>query len=467
MSRLTPIDLTFLLLETPARQMHMAAYQLFRLPARQKTTFIPKLLEACRNSEVARPFNQKLKWLDKGVASWETTDVDLRYHIRHLAVPGAGKMEDFFDIVSFLNTSLLDRARPLWECYIIEGLQDDQFAIFSKVHHALIDGMGAMKLFDKSLSTTASDKSLRAAWMPFDKEPKKRSPKGKVQLQQLLSRLGKLPSELINAGTGVADLGAQNLRLKPQTASLPFGATDTLFNNPPASSARRYANCEIPLDTVKGIAKATDTTVNDVVMTLIDDALHRYLKEHDAAITKPLVAAMAMSIRSTEQAASGNQVSIELVSMGQPQATIATRLQQLHASTSQIKQRSSKLPNAVRQLYSLVITGATILPDMAAAFKSIPSGNLVISNMIGPKKQLYLAGAPLVAFHGLPIVPPGGGLNVTFATVNKTICLAVGSAPEAVDDPYHLTQLILAALDRLEQAVPAKQPVRATRRKKS
>ena len=142
MSKVPPLDLSFLLLESPTRQMHMTAYQLFRLPGREKKTFIARLLAAYRSGPVAKPFNQKLKWLDKGMASWVPTEPDLRYHVRHIALP-------LSETVSFLNSPLLDRARRLWECYIIEGIEGDHFAVMIKVHHALIDGMGAMKLFDQ------------------------------------------------------------------------------------------------------------------------------------------------------------------------------------------------------------------------------------------------------------------------------------------------------------------------------
>jgi WS/DGAT/MGAT family acyltransferase len=454
MSKLTPIDLAFLLLENPSRQVHMAAYQLFRIPARQRKTFVPKLLETYRSGEVGKPFNQKLKWSGTGMPSWETVEPDLRYHVRHIAVPAPGRMEDFYEMVSFLNTSLLDRARPLWECYVIEGLENDQFAVLVKVHHSLIDGGGALKLFDQSLNTSAADKSIRAFWTPFEEPPRrKRSRKeDSSQIQKLMSRVGKLPASLLGASLSLADLGAQNLRLKPQKSSLPFGAKRTPFNNTPESSERRYANCEIPLDQVKKISKATGTTVNDVVMTVIDDALNHYLVEHKAPAKEPLVTMMAMSFRSEEHGATGNQVSVELVPLGEPEANIKTRLQQIHDSTNQIKENSSAIPTAVRQLYSLVIFGSGTLPEFSTAFQSIPNANLLISNMIGPRKQLYLGGAPLVAFHGLPIVPPGCGLNVTFATVNQDICLAVGAAPEAMDEPYRLTQLVLAAVDRLEKA---------------
>ena len=467
MSKLSPVDLSFLLLESPTRQMHMTAYQVFRLPPRERHSFIPRLLAAYRSGPVAKPFNRKLRWLDKGVASWETVEPDLRYHVRHIAVPAPGTLESLSEIVSFLNSPLLDRSMPLWECYIIEGLADDQFAIMVKVHHAMIDGMGALKLFDQCMSRSAADKGMNSIWMPMEHPAKARPRAARPEAQSLLSRLGKLPGNLLQIGAGVAELGAQNLRLRPSASSLPFAAPKSLFNHTASSSERRYGSCEIPLARVKALASATGTTVNDITMTLIDHALHAYLREHQAAIARPLVALMAMSVRAEGQEAAGNQAAAELVAMGKPDASLADRLQQIHTSTGQIKASSAKLPVAVRQLYAMVLFGSTTLPDIVAAFKAMPSINLVISNMRGPQGQRYLAGAPLVAFHGCPIVPPGAGLNVSFVSVNDMICLGVGATPEAVADPHRLTRLILAALADLEGIAPPKQQAKKRALKKA
>ncbi|MGI9288311.1 MAG: wax ester/triacylglycerol synthase family O-acyltransferase [Pseudomonadales bacterium] len=460
MSRLKPIDLSFLLMENSSRQMHMTAYQMFKIPANQKNSFVPKLLKTYRNSEVAEPFNQKVKWLSKSVASWQKVQPDLVYHIRHVAVPTPGTLQQFYALVSFLNTTLLDRAQPLWECYIIEGIEGNQCAIMIKVHHALIDGGGALQLFRNSMSDSARDKAIRAIWMPSDtvKPRRTRSRVSESQLKKLVSTFGKLPSGILGAATEFANMGAQSLKLKPKTSALPFGANRTIFNNAAQSSARRYANCEIPLDRVKAIAKATDTTVNDVVTTIIDDGLHHYLNDQNASIDVPLVTLMAMSMRTADQKAAGNQVSVELVPMGQPKAAIGKRLQQVHDSIQQVKDKSRKLPSAVRQFYSLFIFGSATLSDISATLEAIPSANLIISNMVGPQEQLYMGGVPMVAFQGLPIVPPGGGLNVTFASVNKDLCLAVGATPEAVNDPYKLIQFILHGFEKLQKVTTKDKP---------
>ena len=453
MSKIKPMDLSFFLLENTSRQMHMTAYQLLKVPAKQKAGFVAKLVKTFRNSEVAAPFNQKLKWLGKNVASWQKVEPDLNYHVRHLAVPAPGTFKQFYELVSFLNTPLLDRDQPPWECYIIDGIEGNHVAIMIKVHHALVDGGAALKLFRNSMSDSAKDKTIRAIWMPSEEKTnrKKRSRATEPQMKKLLASFSKLPLGAIGAGSEFAKMGAQALKLKPKDRALPFGAKKTIFNNVSKSSARRYANCEIPLAQVKTIAKTTGTTINDVVTTIIDDALHHYLKQQKKSIDVPLVSLMAMSLRTPGDEGSGNQVSVELVPMGQPDAVIGKRLQQVHESIVEIKSRSKRLPTSVRMFYSMFIFGSSALADFVSSFEAIPSANLVISNMVGPQEQLYLGGMPMVAFQGLPIVPPGGGLNVTFASFNKSICLAVGAAPEAVNDPYLLIQDIQDSFEKLQK----------------
>ena len=119
MSKVNPLDLAMIALENSNRQFHMTAWMLLEKPSRQKSTFVSRLLEAYRNSEVAPPFNQRLVWKGRTSADWETVQPDMHYHVRHLAVAPPGIMEQFYELISFLNAPLLDRAYPLWDCYVL------------------------------------------------------------------------------------------------------------------------------------------------------------------------------------------------------------------------------------------------------------------------------------------------------------------------------------------------------------
>ena len=454
MTRINPMDLSFLLLERPNRPFHMAAMTIFQKPKGQQTSFGPRLFEAYRESQAVKPFNYKLKWLGKGVAAWETVEPDMRNHVQHIDLPAPGSMQQFYETVSFLNTGLLDRGHPLWECYIIDGIENGRIAVMIKVHHSLIDGEGGLRVMRNFLSDSPRDKRLAAPWMAHEGGDKPRRSRPSVsqveRLQSTLRGLTKLPGDVIGLGSDVLGLGMQSLNLKPQKASLPFRARHTLFNNTAKSGARAYANMELPLADIKAVAKATGTSVNDVVMTIVDDALHHYLREHQAASDKPLVAFMPMSLRDESGGGGGNQVSAELIAMGAPDASLSERLSQINRSTQNAKDKGRSMQTTSRQAYTLLLFASLTMSDTLPWFGKVPSANLVISNMKGPTGQLYLAGAALVAFHGLPILPPGAGLNVTFASVNTDICLGIGAAPEAVDDPFRLIELIEQAFQQLK-----------------
>lgn len=454
MTRISPTDLSFLLLEKANRPNHMAAFTVFEKPPGQESSFGPRLFDAYRHSQAAKPFNQKLKWLGRDVAAWETVEPDMQYHIRHIAIPAPGSMQQFHETVSFLNTTLLDRGHPLWECYVIDGIENDRIAVMLKVHHALIDGEGGLRAMRNFLSDSPDDTRLAGPWMPFDNgdQPRRKrtNTSRSARLQGMLGGLSTLPGSVFGVGSDVLDLGAQSLNLKARKASLPFTARRTLFNNTPKSAARAYANVELSLADVKAVAKATDTSLNDVVMTIIDDALHHYLGEHEASTDRPLVAFMPMSLRDKSGGAGGNQVSADLIPMGAPEASPIERLKEINAATTSAKEKGRGMQTTSRQAYALFLLGSLTLSDTVPWLDKVPSANLVISNMKGPAEQLYLAGAPLVAFHGLPIVPPGAGLNVSFASFNTELCLAIGAAPEAVHEPFRLAELIEQAFRTLQ-----------------
>ncbi|MEB3032681.1 WS/DGAT/MGAT family O-acyltransferase [[Mycobacterium] nativiensis] len=454
MSGISPTDLTFLLLENPNRPFHMAAMTIFKKPQGQERSFGPRLFEAYRHSRAVKPFTHKLTWASTGMAAWENVEPDMANHVRQVDLPAPGTMAQFYELVSTLNSGLLDRSRPLWECYIIDGLENDCLAVMIKVHHALIDGEAGLRVMRNFMSDSPDDERLAAPWMAPEGGAEVRRPRPRAsqarRLQGQLRGLTKLPTDMIGIGADIVEFGVQALHLKPRMASVPFTAQRTLFNNTAKSAARAYADTGLPLADVKTVAMETNTSINDVVMTVIDDALHTYLGEHGSPADGPLVAFMPMSLRDGPGAGGGNQVSAELIAMGVPGAEIGERLRQINLATTNAKAKGRRMQTTSRQVYALLLAGSMAVSDTVPGLGNAPSANLVISNMKGPAEQLYLAGAPLVAFLGLPILPPGAGLNVTFASVNDTVRIAVGAAPEAVDEPLRLARLMDQAFQRLQ-----------------
>jgi diacylglycerol O-acyltransferase / wax synthase len=151
-------------------------------------------------------------------------------------------------------------------------------------------------------------------------------------------------------------------------------------------------------------------------------------------------------------------VSAELIPMGAPEASPLERLKQINAATMRAKDKGRSMQTTSRQVYALLLLGSLTMADAVPWLGKVPSANLVISNMKGPSEQLYLAGAPMVAFQGLPIVPPGAGLNVTFASIGPGLCIAIGAAPEAVHEPFRLAELMEQAFVSLQIAAGTTSP---------
>ena len=461
MSRLGAMDLAFLLLENQNQPTHMASCLIFEPPARQKANYVARVLEVFRSTEVGKPFNRKLNWLEDGVASWETVEPDLNYHVRHMALPQPGTAEQLDDLLAILNAPLLDRAYPLWQCFVIEGLEGGRVGLFLKLHHAIIDGGGAIKALRSAMSEDPRDREIRPIWRLVDDPPQRKSGRiSQSRLEKFRSQLNQLPSGVAGVASELLGAGAQTLGLKPNKFTLPFRAPDTPFNVSTASSARCYGSCEIPLANVKAVARAANCTVNDVVMTFVDAALHDYLREQGRGLDRPLVTAMAFSTRTEAHGTGGNQVSADLLPLGAPDATIVERLRQVHESTTRVKGKAQKMPAPLRQLNSLLLFGAATIPEITPGMTAAPSYNLIMSNMVGPQEKLYLGGAPMAALVALPIVPANPGLNVTFASIHGQICLAVGATPETLREPARLIELIQAHFADLEQALAPKKPAR-------
>lgn len=469
MSQLTTIDLVFLLMENQIRPMHMSSCLILEPPAGEEKTFVPRMLEAFRAAEPGKPFNQKLKWLEGGLARWEPAQPDPAYHVRHVAIPGPGTRAQLDDTLALLNAPLLDRAYPLWQCFVVEGLEDGRIALFTKLHHALIDGEGGIKLMRAALSDDPRDKAIRTLWENYDQPlPKRPVQVSRSQLQRVRSQMNALPSGMRDIASGLFELGGQALGLKPQQASLPFQAPDTPFNAHLTSSVRRYANCEIPLDRVKAMARLSGCTVNDVALAFIDDALHKYLTEVGTPTKAPLVASMPLSTRVKGEEASGNQVIADLVPLGQPGATVVDRLQQIHESTGRVKDRARNMSAPMRQTYVMLLLGLTAVPELMPGVNATPSSNVLISNMAGPAEQLYLGGAPVRAMLGMPILPPSPCLNITFVSIMGNICLGVASTPEAMSNPGRYVELLLESYEELALALaPARKKAKPRAKKKT
>jgi WS/DGAT/MGAT family acyltransferase len=408
-------DAMFLLAERRQQPMHVGGLQLFRLPPGAAAGWTRSMYEEMIDgSEISTLFRRRPHRPPSSLGAWSwqlDNHVDLEHHVRHSALPRPGRVRELLALASRLHGTLLDRQRPLWEAHLIEGLQGQRFALYTKIHHSLLDGVSALRLLEHSLSPDPAARDVR---MPWSTPPERRPP---TSSRGLLGLLGvprvawRTTAEL--AGLGPLAAKAAVRALTEQSSYLPSMAPKTMLNVP-ITGARRYAAQSWPLATMRAIATATGTTINDVVLTVCAAALRRYLDALGALPDAPLVAMTPVSLRQAGGEVGGNAVGAILCNLATDVVDPAARLAAVHESMEDGKRSLRSMSPAQVTVASAVAVLPMLFSTMAGVRRVVsPPYNLVISNIPGPTGPLYWNGAQLEGVYPLSIPMDGQALNIT------------------------------------------------------
>lgn len=411
MELMSPTDSMFLIAETREHPFHVGGLALYEPPAGAGGEFVRELHEDMVSHTDFQPvFRKRPSTILGAIANvgWSYDDeVDLDYHLRRSALPSPGRVRDLLELTSRLHGSLLDRHRPLWEAHLIEGLADGRFAVYTKMHHSLIDGVSALKLLMRTLSEDPDDTAVRVPWtLPRRNRPRQSSSLARTVADTVGSVAGLAPSTVKLARAALLE----------QQLTLPFSAPKTMFNVK-IGGARRVAAQSWPLERFQRIARATGFTVNDVVLAVCGGALRGYLLDQDALPERSLIAMVPVSLRSEHEAdAGGNLVGSVLCNLGTDLEDPADRLTVVGESMRGNKKVFSELP----RIQALALSAMMIAPLGLAAVPGFvgatsPPFNLVISNVPGPRQPLYWKGARLDGNYPLSIALDGQAMNITLA----------------------------------------------------
>lgn len=465
MHALSPTDSAFLWMETRNQPMHVAGLNIFTPPRDAGPHFVHDLLNAWRtHTKAIAPFNLR-PVLRMGLWYWEEdTDFELDYHLRHVALPQPGRIRELLAMVSRQHAHLLDRNRPLWEIYVIEGLPGGRFAIYSKMHHALIDGVTGARMAANAMSPDPQARKAPMWDLPFNQHPTARRSKApEPGLLQQLTAMARMGKEILpGVGSGLWDILRASSAEGP--AALPFQAPPTLFNVEIAGS-RRFAAQSYALSRIKRIGEAAGATVNDVTLAICAGALREYLLAQGKLPKKPLVAMVPVSLHG-ETDAGGNQVSLLLASLATHLTDPLKRLQRIVASTTEAKQRLSVMPRLQKMAHgitSISPLGAGIVTGTA---QKHPLFNLVISNVPGPRDTLYLNGARLDEAYPVSIPTHYLALNITISGYGDQLGFGFIACRRSVPSLQRMLDYTSNAITELEDALgltPAKKPVRRAR----
>ena len=445
-----PTDSMFLFSESREHPMHVGGLSLFEPPGGAGPEFIREFYDGLVANDTFQPlFRKHPVRIGGGIArvAWAyDDDIDVDYHVRRSALPSPGRVRDLLELSSRLHTSLLDRHRPLWELHVVEGLKDGRFAMYTKMHHALIDGVSAMKLMQRTLSVDPEDTGMRAMW---NLPRKQRTQSGG---SSPLDSLGKMAGSVLGLAPSTVRLA--RAALFEQQLTLPFAAPHSMFNVK-VGGARRCAAQSWSLDRVRNVKQAAGTTVNDTVLAMCAGALRYYLIEQNALPDRPLVAMVPVSLRSAEEADSGgNKVGSILCNLATNVADPAERLQVISDSMRRNKKVLAELPQLhVLALSALNMAPLTLsgVPGFLSAFP--PPFNIVISNVPGSPDPLYYRGARLDGSYPLSNIPDGQALNITLVNNAGNLDFGLVGCRRSVPSLQRLLAHLESSLKDLEQAI--------------
>ncbi len=451
-----PMDLMFFLTESAQSPKHVGAVQVFELPTNAPADYLRKLVAQFKRAPVVAPFSYTPQFPRLGMPYWDNSaEIEIDYHVRHSALPGPGSDEQLMEVVQRLHSTLLDRRRPCWMCQVIEGLEGNRFAVYSKIHHAYIDGMSGVKRMYGSLSTSPKDREVVASWSYDPNKPKRSRAHKPVEKINPLAAQAK---GVLGAYQFLSKMGLQWLKLRETDAQIPFTAKRTRMNNPIEWDSRSAAVCSLPLDRVKQIGKAKQCTVNEVVLAIIGAALDEYLSEHGEAPRFPLVALCPMSIRSDDDDSARTQVSAVHVRLGDPGVSLNRRLRQVVDSSAASKAEVSSLSAEAMMDYGVMIFALWELLERSKLDRLIsPSYNVLVSNVPGPgDKDLYLCGSRMVSSYPISTLLPGVNLNVTLLSHGNDLDFGLLADRHSLPDLSRVSDAIEGQFKAMEKAILGK-----------
>lgn len=433
--------------------MHVGGLFLFELPKDEDNTFVANLVQQMQTSTTppTSPFNQVLH----NLTFWKTTtEFEVKHHLHHVVLDNQD-IDNLLSYVSSEHAKVLDKSRPLWECHIIEGVgsagpnEPERFALYFKIHHALVDGVAAMRLVQKSLSTLPTEAMTLPLWALLRRDsnnlksvtPKKRS--AVAILKEQVSTIKPVFSELKDSFASRNDISHVKTTQAPSS-----------ILNQRITEVRQLITYSYNIKRIDYIAKKMNVSKNDVVLAACSGALRRYLLSTKALPDEPLTAFVPISLRK-DDSATGNQTSLVLCNLATHITDPTQRIKIIHDSMTTSKARFERMNQAEVINYSAVAyawEGANLLTN---AYPKKHAFNIIISNVPGPTEELYWNGARLSALYPASIIFDGQALNITLVSYLDRVDIGIVACPQILSDIHHLTSYIEEALSELEHLCKA------------
>jgi diacylglycerol O-acyltransferase len=434
------LDLAFFALETAQRPMNVGPLIVLNPPRRRSARpFADVLFARMLKRPAGAPFNLKLSPLS--LTSLPVLVPDPAFavanHVHRITLPKPGTMDMLLAKVCELHPRLLDRSRPLWEFYLIDGVEGGRVALYAKVHHGIVDGVGFMKILARWLTDSPTDRVGRAIWEGVEAAGGSRHAR-----HSLVGDAGTLLRSGVKSARTVLSLGKMLWKQGMTTlgtgagAPLPFVTTPDVLRAAP-SPHRSLAHCTLSLERVKALGKTREATINDMLLTILDIAVNRYLEHAGWAPGQPLVADMPVALGG---GSGGNRIAIMQIPLGAPALDPLERLDAIKARTRALKAEVHGGAEDAAMLHSVIAHALPGLWETLGLTRAPLLANLVVSNPFGFTEKHYLMGAEIDLALPISVVAPGQVLNITAVNYVDRYQIAFLAITEAVPDIERLAR---------------------------
>lgn len=464
MRLIAPMDAIYLWSETTTSPTHVIALQIFKTRPGSGPELMEEIYAEMTDPALVKPsFKRKPHRSVSTGRQWtwvEDDDMDMTVHVRRTALPHPGGIRELLEYVSTIHSTVLDRGRPLWEARLVENQQENRFALCTKMHHSLFDGVRIGRHLLGGLSKDPESRDCTAPWI-IPMRHRNRPPRPEDQAVSVVERgrefaesVGGMGRSLAGSVKALAEMTLDTARTR--TATLPFTAPNSVLNGS-VGSARRFAGDAWPVARLKAVSKAAGATINDVGMAMCGGALRSYLTELGELPSSGLVACAPVSLVGTD----GKKVGTEGNTIGAVLANLATDiddpLERLRRINTEMH-RNKRLMTDLDPFTATLVSGAAMGGALLGSVPGVPTAprppfNVVISNVPMSRDSLYYNGCELDAFYPVSIVLEGQALNITLVSYRDEIAIGLTGCRRRLP---HLQRLLIHlenALADLEKAV--------------
>ncbi len=463
MVKLGALDAGFLYSETNRSPQHIASVQILELPEGVAAEQFVEQFKAMLLQRIHRVayFTNKLQFVPFGLDHpvWvRDTAFDIDNHVRLTQAPAPGGRAELEATVARLHETALDQSKPLWDIWVIAGLEGRRIAYYNRAHHACLDGMAGQAMLQTITDVSPQVQDVEPAPAGFFSEPDQQTPFQLVAgaVENFFKFAAKQPTAWFNGLETASRLWQRAYDPHKGWGAAAESAPRTRFNRS-VTARRTYATGEMSIAQVKRIAKATDTTINDVFLAACSAGLRRYFDRTGELPAKSLIAGCPVSLRRQGDDSTNNQVTMMAVSFATDEVEPALRLQKIAQSSRTAKGLTADIAGSFDSEVS--IPGLPRLLQAGAKFAEA-SGmadtpvarlpfNLVVSNVPGPRQKLYSCGATLLTHYPVSIPAHTQGVNITVQSYAGQLYFSITACAKALQDPQILRDDILAGLCEL------------------